>query len=135
MRRFIYRVLDRIKRTASRLRRNTPIAVPLILGAVLYAIFHRTPQEFFDESFPIAAFLTFISYSFFVMRWSSFGRPRFNIHLLLLPILYLPILIAVTTVIYWGVWISLRDSYVWLQHLSPPRGFFVAVVGILVVLV
>ena len=117
------------------LRKNPPVVVPLILVAVVYAIFHRTPQQFFDESLPIAAFLTFISYGFFISRWSLIGRPKFNVHIPVLLICYLPILIACTTVIYWGNWIALRDSYAWLQHLSPPRGFFVATIAILVIVI
>ena len=135
MRRFAASLIERITRLVAKLRRNPPIVVPLTLGAVLYSVFHRTTQEFLAESAPIAAFLVFIAYSFFIMRWSLFGRPKFNIHLVLLPILYLPILSVLVTVIYWGIWIALHDSYVWFQHQSPPRGFFLTVIGILVVLI
>ncbi|QDL37698.1 hypothetical protein [Rhodoferax sediminis] len=135
MPRLISSLLKRITHTASGLPRKPPIVVPLIFWATLYAIFHRTPQEFLGETFPIAAFLAFISYSFFVMRWSLFGHPKLNVHLFLLPILYLPILIFVLTVMYWGIWVAMRDSYVWLEHQSPPRGFFVALIGVLVVVV
>lgn len=117
------------------LRKNPPVVVPLILMAVLYAIFHRTTQQFFDDSLPIAAFLAFILYGFFISRWSLFGRPKFNSPTLLFLIVYLPILIACTTVIYWGISISLRDSYAWLQHLSPSRSFFVTVIAILVIVI
>jgi len=125
--------LQRITRMVHRLRRTPPVAAPLVLGAVLYSIFHRTPEEFLAESFPIAAFLIFISYGFFVVRWSLFGRPKFSIHLVLLPILYLPILVGFTTVVYWGVWVALRDNYEWFQHQSPSRSFSLAAIGILTV--
>ena len=48
--------MERIRRMVTGLRKNPPVVVPLILVAVLYAIFHRTTQQFFDESLPIAAF-------------------------------------------------------------------------------
>ena len=135
MRRFASGLLKSVTRVVIGLRKSPRVVAPLILAAVLYAVFHRTTQQFFDESLPIAAFLAFVSYGFFVTRWSLFGRPRFSIHLPLLLILYLPILIACTTVIYWGIWIALRDSYAWLQHQSPPRGFFVTAIGILIVII
>src|SRR5690606_7745921 len=131
MRDFFSRLMERIRL----LRKKPLIVMPLILGAMLYAIFHRTMQQFFDESLPIAAFLTFISYGFLISRWSLFGRPKFNVHIPLLLIFYLPLLIACTTVIYWGIWIALRDSYAWLQHLSPPRGFFVTAIAILIIVI
>lgn len=135
MRHFFSCLTKRIRRMLVGLRKNPPVVASLILVAVLYAIFHRTTQQFFDESLPIASFLTFISYGFFISRWSLFGRPKFNVHIPLLPIVYLPILIACTTVIYWGFCIALHDSYAWLQSSSPPRGFFVAIVAILVIVI
>ena len=135
MRHFFSGLMERIRRMVTGLRKNPPVVVPLILVAVLYAIFHRTTQQFFDESLPIAAFLTLISYGFFISRWSLLGRPKFNVHIPLLLIFYLPILIACITVIYWGIWIALRDSYAWLQHLSPSRGFFVTTIAILIIVI
>lgn len=135
MRGFTSRLLERIKRIAHSLRKQPLIAVPLLLGVVLYTILHRTPEEFFAESFPIAAFLAFISYSFFAIRWTLFGLPKISVHLFLLPVLYLPIVIVVTTLIYYGIWVALRDGYVWLQHQSPPRGVFVTLIGILVIVI
>ena len=135
MRGFISRSLERIKRIASSLRKAPLIAISLLLGVVLYTIFHRTPEEFLVESFPIAAFVTFISYNFFVMRWILFGLPKISVHLFLLPVLYLPVVIVITTLGYYGVWVALRDSYVWIQYQSPPRIFFITLTGILVIVV
>jgi len=135
MRGLVAGVYERIRQRGQALLKKPPIVFSLILGAVLYAIFHRTPQEFLEESFPIAAFLAVISYGFFAMRWFLFGLPKVSIHLFLLPLLYLPILVVLTTVVYYGVWVALRDSYVWVEHQSPPRGVFVTFIGALVVVV
>lgn len=135
MRSQVTRVVERIRRIAEGLRKNPPIAVPFLLGVVSYAITHRTLEQLLTESFPIAGFLAFISYGFFVMRWSLFGLPRISVHLVLLPILYLPAVIASLTLIYYGLWVALKDGYVWVQHQSPPRGFFVTLIGISVVVV
>ncbi|MDO9365228.1 MAG: hypothetical protein Q7T58_02640 [Methylotenera sp.] len=122
----------RIQQIAKSLIKKPPIVAPLILVAVLYTIFHRTPNEFFEESFPIAVFLAIISYGFFSMRWSIFGLPKFNIHLFLLPVLYLPLAIIALTVVYYGIWGALQDGYIWVEHQSPPRGLFVAFIGVVV---
>ncbi len=123
----------RIQQIAKSLIKKPPIVVPLIFVAVLHTILHRTPNEFFEESFPIAVFLAIISYGFFAMRWSIFGHPKFNIHLFLLPVLYLPVAIIALTVVYYGIWGALQDGYVWVEHQSPPRGLFVAFIGVMVV--
>lgn len=127
--------LKRIQQIVQARLRKPPVVFPLVAGAVLYAIFHRTAQEFLDESFPIAAFLAIISYGFFVMRWSIFGLPKVSIHFFLLPVLYLPVVIGVATVVYYGIGVAFRDGYVWLQHQSPPRALYVMLVGILVVVI
>ncbi|HEY9209792.1 MAG TPA: hypothetical protein VIO56_00140 [Methylotenera sp.] len=130
---FVTFARKRIQKIVKSLIKKPPIVAPLILVAVLYTIFHRTPNELFEESFPIAVFLAIISYGFFVMKWSIFGQPKFNIHLLLLPLLYLPLAIMILTVVYYGIWGALQDGYVWIKHLSPPRGLFVAFIGVMVV--
>lgn len=133
MRGFTARTLDRIRRIAHGLRTRPPFAALLLVGVVSYAILHRTPEAFVAESIPIAAFLTFILYSFFVMRWTLFGLPKINVHLFLLPVLYLPAVVVVTTLVYYGAWVVLRDGYMWLQHQSPSRGVFVTLVEVLII--
>lgn len=135
MRELVHRLFERIRQTVQALLKNPPIVFPLVLGAVLYAIFHRTPQEFFEELFPIFVFILIIFYCFFAMRWFLFGLPKVSVHLFLLPILYLPTIVALSSVVYYGVWVAIRDSYIWIEHLSPPRGVFVVFVGFLVVAV
>lgn len=115
-----------------RVQRIVPV---LVAGAALYGIFHRTTQDFLEGTFPIAAFLATISYGFFVTRWSIFGLPKISVHLFLLPLLYLPIFIAVSTIAYYGIGVALLDSYVWLQRQSPPRAFFVTLVGFLILII
>lgn len=115
----------------TRLQKVPPISL-LVLAAVLYAILHRTAEDFLEQSFPIAVFLVIISYGFFLMRWSIFGLPKISIHIFLLPVLYLPVLVILCTVVYYGIWVALRDSYVWLQQQSPSRSLYVALTGILV---
>ena len=123
----------RILQIAKNLIKKPPKIAPLILVAVLYTIFHRTPNEVFEESFPIAAFLAIISYAFFAMRWSILCHPKFNIHLFLLPVLYLPLAIIALTAVYYGIWGALQDGYIWVERQSPPRGLFVALIGVVVV--
>lgn len=122
----------RIQQIARSLIKKPPVVVLLILAVVMHTIFHRTPSELFGESFPIAVFLAIISYGFFAMRWSILGRPKISIHLFLLPVLYLPVVIVALSVVYYGIWAALQDSYIWVEHQSPPRGFFVAFIGVMV---
>ena len=67
------------------------------------------------------------------MRCSISGHPKFNIHLFLLPVLYLPLAIIALTAVYYGIWGALQDGYIWIERQSPPRGLFVAFIGVVVV--
>lgn len=104
-----------------------------ILAASAYALFTRTAGQIVEDSLPIAIFLAVLSYAYFTMRWGLFGAPRLSIHLILLPTVYLPLLIVALTIVYYGIWIGIRDGYAWLGRQSPPRWFFVTLVGIAVV--
>ena len=123
----------RIQQIAKSLIKKPPIVAPLILVALFYTILHRTPNEYFEESFPIAAFLAIISYGFFAMRWSFFGQPKFRIHLFLLLALYLPLAIIAATAVYYGIWVAFQDGYVWVERQSPPRELFVVFIVVVVV--
>lgn len=118
----------------ARLQKRPPM-FPLVLAAVLYTILHRTAEEYFRQSFPIAVFIAIVGYGFFVMRWSIFGLPKVSIHVFLLLVLYLPVVIVLCTVVYYSIWVVLSDSYIWLQHQSPPRELYVKLTGILVLVV
>ncbi len=115
----------------ARLQQRPPIW-PLVLAAVLYAIDHRTLEDFLGL-FPIVVFLVIASFVLFVGRWLLFGFPKMSIHIFLLPVLYLPVVMVLTTVVYYSIWVVLKDCYVWFQQQSPPRGFFVGLTGILIV--
>lgn len=115
----------------ARLQKLPPILL-LIIPTVLYTISSQTAKSFLEQSLPIAVFLATVLYGFFIIRWSIFGIPKFSIHIVLLPVLYLPVLITFCTVVYYGIWLILRDSYVWLQQQSPPRNLYVALTGALV---
>jgi hypothetical protein len=116
------------------LKKINPL-VPLILMALLYTFSHRTLNEILEQALPMAIFIAITSYGFFIGRWSLFGLPRISIHLFLLPIIYLPLLVILSTIVYFSLWVLVKDGYIWFEQQSPPRGVYVAMTAILVLAV
>lgn len=100
----------------------------LVVAAILYAIFTRTAQQFVDESLPIAIFIGALPYSYFISRWAIFGPPRGRIQALIGLLVVVPLVVAVLTVFYYGIWVAIRDGYAWLEKQAPPRAFYAVLV-------
>ena len=109
------------------------IFAAFILLCVAYGIRSRTLPDFVQYAGDIAIFCAIVVYGFLITQWAINGHPRYRPKLFVAIFFYLPVGIFLISIIYYGLWASLKDGYIWLHSSTPPRPFamFLAAAGTL----